>query len=52
MIAYFDKDMYLVYSPDDDGYYWQDDKDRTSQIFKTEQAAMLAREQGGLTWRI
>ena len=45
------KDMQLVYSPDDNGWYWQRYKDwKTSQIFRTELEALKAKEKNKLKW--
>jgi len=40
-----DKTMHLVYSEDDNGYYWERNSDfQTSQIFPTGKAAIIARQ--------
>lgn len=46
--------MKLIYSPDDGGYYWQQSGPtdwRTSQLFKTREAAIRAQQRGTLRWR-
>lgn len=48
--------MKLIYSPDDrakhgKGYYWQEYRNwRTSQLFKTKEEAMKAKEQNKIKW--
>ncbi|MHA1329600.1 MAG: hypothetical protein ACTSR2_00850 [Candidatus Hodarchaeales archaeon] len=41
---------YLVYSPDEDGYYWQKG-DQTSQLFKTKEEAIEAEKEGKLEFK-
>ncbi len=50
-----DKDTDLVYSPDDDGWYFQlynqpDRKCRTSKLYKTRQEAYKEYQQGIIVW--
>lgn len=43
--------MKLIYSPDDNGYYWQRFSDwATSQLFQTPKEAMQARLDKKLIW--
>ena len=43
----------LIYSEDDDGYYWQDfntAKQSTSQVFNTKDEAIRAKENHTILW--
>lgn len=47
--------MKLIYSPDENGYYWEaftfnTSKTEISQLFKTERGAELSRKKGKLRW--
>ncbi len=42
--------MRLIYSADDNGWYWEDENWRTSQVFGTREDAIKARKQGELRW--
>jgi len=43
--------MNLIFSPDDNGYYFQRFSDwKTSQLFKTEKEAIKARKENKLIW--
>lgn len=43
--------MKLVFSPDDNGWYWQRYSDwKTSQLFKSEEEAQQARDINILRW--
>lgn len=43
--------MHLIYSPDDNGYYWERFSDwKTSQIFNTQKDAIVARRNKSLNW--
>lgn len=44
-------EMQLIYSPDDNGYYWQRFEDwKVSQIFFTEGDAIRAKQTDQLLW--
>ncbi len=42
--------MRLIYSPDENGWYWERRDWKTSQLFPTEEAARLALRQGACVW--
>lgn len=43
--------MKLIYSPDDNGWYWERYSDwKVSQVFPDKKAAMRAKRKGKLTW--
>lgn len=47
----------LIYSPDDGGYYWEDQNPtenawRVSVIYKTESEAESARRSGSIRWEV
>lgn len=53
MITKNDLYAHLVYSEDDNGYYWERKGDfATSQIFPSEESAILSRINGEIIWDI
>ena len=51
MLVIKDKTMCLIYSEDDNEYYWERLDDwKVSQSFKTSKAAILARQNNKLIW--
>jgi len=51
MIVINDRYAHLIYSEDDNGYYWERKEDfATSQIFKTSKDAILARQRNEIIW--
>lgn len=51
-VEIIDKDLDLLYSPDDDGWYFQlVDSFSTSVVYESREAAMRAYEEDEIEWR-